>query len=580
MARPMSRMFTLWAPLATMVELELNGRRHVMAPQARGRFTIELDVTADDTYYFVLDGGKPRPDPRSAFQPHGVHGPSQVVDHGAFDWSDSGWRGFPLREALIYEMHVGTFTPEGTFAAAAGRLDHLVELGVNTVEIMPVAEFAGARGWGYDGVDLYAPHHVYGGPYGLKTLIDACHARGLAVVMDVVYNHVGPEGDYLSACGLYFTSRYSTPWGGAMNFDGPGSDDVRAFVLDNVTMWLRDYHCDGLRLDAVHAIVDTSAVTILEAIATRVARLASQLGRDLWVIAESDLNDPRLVRRREHGGCGIDAQWSDDFHHALHALLTGERNGYYQDFGGVHDVAAALEHAFVYRGRYSRYRQRRHGRSIGGLPLTSFLGYAQNHDQVGNRAVGERLCHLVSPGRARLAAALVLLSPFVPLLFQGEEWAASSPFQYFTDLGDRWLRRSVSEGRRHEFADFGWDPKLVPDPQDVATFMRSKLDWDELGDGEHAAMLRWYRDLIALRRSTPALHGGDASHVHTRCDPAQPLIVYANAGLVVAGNLGATPVRVPEAEGGELLMASAEVRRDGGAQKLAADAVGVWRSPG
>ena len=573
----MTRTMRVWAPQARSVEIEVNGRRHVMAPEERGWFAVEIDIGVDDAYMFVLDGGRPRPDPRSAHQPHGVHGPSQVVDHDGFRWSDGAWRGLALRDAVIYELHTGTFTPEGTFSAAVDRLDHLVDLGVDAVEIMPVAEFAGRRGWGYDGVDLFAPHHAYGGPDGLKTLVDACHRRGLAVIMDVVYNHVGPEGNYLGEYGPYHNGRYSTPWGDAMNYDGPGSDDVRGFALDNATMWLRDYHCDGLRLDAVHAIFDMSAVHLLEAIATRVAQLAAELGRQLWVIAESDLNDPRVVRDRDHGGYGIEAQWSDDFHHALHALLTGERGGYYADFGDAGDVTAALEHAFVYTGQYSRYRQRSHGRSIGSLPLTAFLGYAQNHDQVGNRAAGERLAHLVPPARARMAAALVLLSPFVPLLFQGEEWAASAPFQYFTDLGDDWLRRFVSEGRRHEFAGFGWDPKDVPDPQDVATFMRSKLDWDEVERGEHAAMLRWYRDLIALRRATPALRSGDAAQVRTRCDPDQPLIVYGNAGLVVACNLGTTPACVPEADGAELLLGSSGMRA-GAAPELPPDAVAVWRS--
>jgi len=567
--------FRVWAPAARSVEIQLAGRRHVMAPQERGWSAADIAVRADDTYAFVLDGGDPLPDPRSPHQPHGVHGPSQLVDHAAHAWSDHGWRGFPLADAVIYELHIGTFTGEGTFDAAIERLDHLTALGVNAVELMPVAEFPGTRGWGYDGVDLFAVHHAYGGPAGLHRFVDACHARGLAVVMDVVYNHVGPEGNYLGSFGPYFTARYGTPWGDAVNYDGAGSDTVRAFVIENVEMWLREYHCDGLRLDAVHAIVDTSATHLLEAIARRVDELGDELQRTLWVIAESDLNDPRLVCGRELGGYGVHAQWSDDFHHALHAALTGERNGYYADFGSVEDIAVALRAAFVYRGQYSRFRDRRHGRDIGDLPLTRFLGYAQNHDQVGNRAAGDRLAHLVSAGRARIAAALVLLGPFVPLVFQGEEWAASSPFQYFTDLGDRWLRRSVSEGRRSEFASFGWRPEDVPDPQSLATFERSKLDWNELGTPEHASMLHWYSELVALRRATPALRNGDASEMRTRTDAERGLLVYVNAGIVVACNLGSDALVVGEATGCERLMCSAD---SSDTSEVPPDGVCVWRN--
>ncbi|HEX6538477.1 MAG TPA: malto-oligosyltrehalose trehalohydrolase [Candidatus Dormibacteraeota bacterium] len=557
----MTRGFAVWAPHARSVEVELRGGRAAMSPAAMGWFTADLDAAPGDDYWFVLDGGPRRPDPRSQHQPEGVLGPSRLVDHSAFAWTDAGWRGFDLRDAVLYELHVGTFTPQGTFTAAIERLDHLVELGVNAVELMPVAEFSGMRGWGYDGVDLFAPHHAYGGPDGLKALVDASHARGLAVVMDVVYNHLGPEGNYLADFGPYFTGAYATPWGPAVNYDGGGSDEVRGFVIDNALMWLRDYHFDGLRLDAVHAIIDTSAVHILEAIAGRVAELAADLGRTLWVVAESDLNDPRLVREPERGGHGLTAQWSDDFHHAVQALLTGDCGGYYADFGDIESVALALRQAFVYAGRYSRYRGHTFGRSIGDVPLTRFVGYAQNHDQVGNRATGERLCHLVSGGRARIAAALALLSPFVPLVFQGEEWAASSPFQYFTDLGDPALRRAVSEGRRSEFAVFGWDPAQVPDPQDPATFARSVLRWDELSQEEHASMLGWYRELIALRRATPGLRGGDARQVYTRCDPDARLLVYANAGIVVACNLG-TEVAFIDEVGGEA---------------VAPDAAAVWR---
>ena len=557
----MSRVLTVWAPRARSVEVALRGRRTAMTAAAMGGISAALDAGPGDDYWFLLDGGPRRPDPRSQHQPEGVQGPSRLVDHSAFPWTDAGWRGLELRDAILYELHVGTFTAEGTFAAAIDRLDHLVRLGASAVELMPVAEFSGVRGWGYDGVDLFAPHHAYGGPDGLKALVDACHARGLAVVMDVVYNHLGPEGNYLADFGPYFTSAYATPWGPAINYDGAGSDEVRRFVIDNALTWLRDYHCDGLRLDAVHAIIDTSAVHILESISGRVAELAADLGRTLWVVAESDLNDPRLVREPERGGYGLTAQWSDDFHHSLHALLTGETVGYYVDFGGIEDVAEALRHAFVYAGRYSEYRERTFGRAIGDLPLSRFLGYAQNHDQVGNRAAGKRLCHLVSRGRARMAAALALLSPFVPLVFQGEEWAASTPFQFFTDYGDPELRRAVSVGRRNEFRAFGWDPARVPDPEDPATFARSVLRWDELGGDEHASMLGWYRELIALRRATPGLCSGDPAQVYARCDAAARVLVYANAGIVVACNLGTDVAYIDEV----------------GGDAVAADGVRVWR---
>ncbi|HEX9969988.1 MAG TPA: malto-oligosyltrehalose trehalohydrolase, partial [Acidimicrobiales bacterium] len=381
--------FEVWAPAATRVEVEVGGARVPMAPVPGrpGRWAAEVeDAGPGVAYAFVLDGGEPVPDPRSPSQPEGVFGPSVVVDHTAFPWTDTGWRGIHLPSAVLYELHVGTFTPEGTFEAVIEKLDHLVDLGVTAVELLPVNEFSGTRGWGYDGVDLWAPHHHYGGPEGLKLLVDACHHRGLGVILDVVYNHLGPAGNYLGQFGPYFTDRYHTPWGDAVNLDGPGSDEVRAFFVDNACMWLRDYHFDGLRIDAVHALVDTSATHLLEEMAVAVERLAAEQGRPLFLIAESDLNDPRVVRRREVGGYGIDAQWSDDFHHALHAVLTGERDGYYADFGSLGQLAKSLRQAYVYDGGYSPHRRRRHGRSPAGLPPTRFLGYLQNHDQVGNRA--------------------------------------------------------------------------------------------------------------------------------------------------------------------------------------------------
>jgi maltooligosyltrehalose trehalohydrolase len=421
----MSRI-SVWAPTPQRVEVVTAEGRVPMERDERGWWHARLDGAAGIDYAFSLDGGPARPDPRSPWQPHGIDGPSRTIDH-EFEWTDHGWHGRPPAGSVLYELHVGTFTPEGTFESTIERLDHLVELGVTTVELMPVAEFSGERGWGYDGVDLYAPHHAYGGPEGLKRLVDACHSRGLAVVLDVVYNHLGPAGNYLREFGPYFTDRYSTPWGDAVNFDDAHSNEVRAFFVDNALMWLRDYHFDGLRIDAVHAIVDTSATHILEEMAARVDELEGEVGRTLALIAESDLNDPRIVTPREAGGYGIDAQWSDDFHHALHALLTGERDGYYSDFGAVAHLAAALTNAFVYAGDYSPYRKRRHGRVPVGLSGNRFLGYLQNHDQVGNRAVGERSSALMSRDLLKVGAALVLTAPFVPMLFMGEEWGASTP---------------------------------------------------------------------------------------------------------------------------------------------------------
>ncbi|MGH9000409.1 MAG: malto-oligosyltrehalose trehalohydrolase [Acidimicrobiia bacterium] len=553
--------FTVWAPNAAAVAVVTRHGRHPMTARLGGWWRADVDAAEPGTTYkFSLDGGPPLPDPRSPFQPEGPHGPSQTVDHDAYRWSDLHWTGgVPLSAAVVYELHVGTFTTDGTFDSAIEGLDHLVDLGVTHVELLPVCEFPGVRGWGYDGVDLFAPHHAYGGPEGLKRLVDACHAKGLAVLVDVVYNHLGPDGNYLGAYGPYFTDVYSTPWGQAVNFDGPGSDEVRAFVVDNALGWLRDYHADGLRIDAVHAIFDRSAVHILEELTGRVGRLASELGRHLVVIPESDLNDPRLVRSVEAGGYGLDAAWSDDFHHALHSVLTDERAGYYGDFGGFAPLAAALERAYVYQGDYSAYRGRRHGRPATGVSGHRFLGYLQNHDQVGNRATGERSAALMSTGRLKVAAALVCCSPFVPMLFAGEEWAVSSPFQYFTDHQDPDLGRAVSEGRRREFADFGWAPDTVPDPQDPETFARSKLDWAELAKEPHAGILAWHRDLLALRRRLPALSDGRLDLVRTVDDTELGIFVLERGrDVAVAVNLAGERRRIHVGGDPTILLASEE----------------------
>jgi maltooligosyltrehalose trehalohydrolase len=453
-----------------------------------------------------------------------------------------------------------------------------VDLGVTHIELMPVAEFSGTHGWGYDGVDLYAPHHAYGEPDDLKRLVDATHARGLAVILDVVYNHLGPAGNYLARFGPYFTQRYATPWGEAINFDGPQSDEVRQFFCDNALMWLRDYHFDGLRIDAVHAILDTSAIHFLEQLACEVGELQAQTGRHLALIAESDLNDPRIIRPREIGGYGMHAQWSDDFHHALHCVLTGERAGYYRDFGSLADLAKALQRVFVYDGRYSAFRRRRHGRPPSGLSGHSFLGYLQTHDQIGNRAKGERSSHLMSAGRLKIAAALVLTAPFIPTLFQGEEWGATSPFLYFTDHDDPELARNVTEGRRREFAAFGWNPEEIPDPQAVETFERSKLKWSEHEAEPHAGLLAWHRRLIELRREIPALSDGRLDRVGVNFDEEGKWLVVRRGPVAVACNLNqmTRQVPVPAKPGSRLLLASQnEVRLFQDTVELPSDSIAI-----
>ena len=528
-----------------------------------------------DDYAFEIDGAGPFPDPRSVWQPAGVHGPSRLVDHERFEWHDQDWAGVDVRDGVIYELHVGTFSARGDFDGVVERLDHLVDLGVTAIELLPVNEFSGERNWGYDGVDLFAAHHAYGGPDGLKRLVDECHARGLAVVLDVVYNHLGPEGNYLGRFGPYFTGFYATPWGDAVNYDRADSHEVRRFAIDNALMWLRDFHVDGLRLDAVHAIIDTTATHLLEEIAVAVAELSAEIGRPLTVIAESDQNDPRLCRTRDRGGYGVHAQWSDDLHHALHSVLCGETDGYYEDFGSVAQLARALGHGWVYAGDWSEHRRRFHGRPPDGISGTHLLAYSQNHDQVGNRAIGDRLSSQLTEGQLQVAAALVLTSPFVPMLFQGEEWACTSPFQYFTDHQDPELGRAVAQGRRAEFVAFGWEPDEVPDPQDPVTFERSRLDWTQLGEPRHAAMLEWYRSLIALRLAHPDLGPGSLGTVVDHDDDARWLVVHRGA-LRVAVNLADAPSEVP-CDPGEVLVASVPVERadEGAGLVLPAHSVAV-----
>jgi len=531
--------FAVWAPRARGVELFLRNARHEMTRDNRDWFRLEVDdAVVGEPYGFCLDGGPPRPDPRSQSQPDGVHGLSRTVDHQSFEWHDQGWRGISLRGSILYELHIGTFTPQGTFDAAIERIPHLVDLGIDAIELLPVAEFSGTRGWGYDGVDLFAPHQSYGSVDGLKRLVDACHRSGIGVVLDVVYNHLGPAGNYLNEFGPYFSDHHQTNWGDAVNFDGPGSEEVRAFVIDNALMWLRDYHIDGLRIDAVHAIVDESAHHILEELAVEVDVLAAHTRRPLFLIAESDLNDPVFVRSRDAGGYGMDAVWADEWHHALHSALTGERAGYYEDFGTLELLAKALRQAWVHDGTWSQYRQRHHGQPITGLAGHRFVVCTQNHDQIGNRAAGERSTALMNDGRLRVAAALLLTAPFTPMLFQGEEWGAGAPFLYFTDHEDPDLGRAVSEGRRREFAPFGWKPEDVPDPQSWSTFERSRLDWSELDRAPHRSLHAWYSQLIALRRQILDLSNPRLADIAVQVDEEQPTLAITRGSVRIFVNLG------------------------------------------
>ena len=506
--------FAVWAPHATGVSVRIAdgpaAGDHQLRLRDDSRGTYELLVPgarAGDRYGFVLDGGDPLPDPASRAQPDGVHALSEVVDPTAFTWSDATWRGLPLADFVIYELHVGTFTPAGTFDAVIGRLAELRAMGITAIELMPVASFPGRRNWGYDGAHLYAPQASYGGPEALRRLVDAAHAQGLAVVLDVVYNHVGPEGNYLDRFGPYSTDAYRTPWGRAMNYDGAGSDEVRRWAHDNALYWVSEFHVDALRLDAVHGIYDFGALAFLEALSDEVHELGRRLGRKVQLMAESDLNDPRLIRPPQEGGYGMDAQWADDFHHTLHAVLTGECSGYYRSFRGVATMADVYREPFFYAGRYAPHRDRTHGRPSVGLPRQRFIVCSQNHDQVGNRPLGERLAALVPPDRQRLAAALVLLSPYIPLLLMGEEYGETAPFLYFIHHGDPALAESVREGRKREYDEIGRLEHQV-DPQSEQTFERSRITWSQR-DGAGAPLLSLYTDLLALRREEHVLRPGE-----------------------------------------------------------------------
>ncbi|MAY98585.1 MAG: malto-oligosyltrehalose trehalohydrolase [Nocardioides sp.] len=547
--------FEVWAPRPGLVRLECDGATHEMERDADGWWRADVPVSGEADYGFLLDDDPtPRPDPRSRRQPDGVHGLSRTYDPATFAWTDQGWTGRQLAGSVVYEMHVGTFTPSGTLDSAIERLDHLADLGVDLVEVMPVNAFNGTHNWGYDGVGWHAVSETCGGPAAYQRFVDACHARGLGVVQDVVHNHLGPSGNYLPLFGPYLKDGRNT-WGDLVNLDGEGSAHVRRFILDSALMFLRDYHVDGLRLDAVHALHDSSPVHLLEQLAVEVDALSAHQRRPLSLIAESDLNDPVMIRPRGAGGHGLTAQWSDDFHHAVHVALTRETDGYYADFEPLSALQKVVERGFFHDGTFSSFRDRDHGVPVDTEHTATwrFVVCSQNHDQVGNRARGDRVTEVLDEDQLGCAAMLVLLGPFTPMLFQGEEWAASTPFAFFTSHPEPELGRAPAEGRLAEFERMGWDPAVVPDPQDPETFKRSRLDWDEAQGGRHARVLALYRALGALRRARPELT--DPSFAATRCevDEASRLVLLWRRDTLVALNLGERTLTVPDLAG-ELLL--------------------------
>lgn len=498
-----SATFRVWAPRAGKLDLRLMREGHddviEMQVDEQGYFSTTVqNVQAGTKYFYVINNEKERPDPASRSQPLGVHGPSEVIDPNAFVWHDSEWRGLKIEDCIIYELHIGTFTLEGTFEAAIEKLDHLKGLGITCIQVMPIAQFPGERNWGYDGVSLFAPQNSYGGVEGFKKLVDACHVRGLALCLDVVYNHLGPEGNYLSDFGPYFTGKYNTPWGDAVNYDDMGSNKVRKWMVDNGLYWMTEYHVDALRLDAIHAIHDSSAVHFLAQFNEKLKSQAKVLGRNLVTIAESDLNDVKVVLPISEGGYGFDAQWSDDFHHAVHAKLTGEDQSYYQDYSGLKDIATTLSNPFLYEGQYSAFRQRRYGSSAGNRSAEAFIVCTQNHDQVGNRALGDRLSSMISFEMQKLKAVLQLINLYTPMLWMGQEYGEEAPFQYFIDHGDEGLVKSVREGRKREYISVR--PDLIPDPDARETFEHSKLHWEKTSEPKEQFLLALYSDLLSLRR--------------------------------------------------------------------------------
>jgi len=581
--------YDVWAPKASSVRLSLDGEVHPMTADDGGWFRAPsgLDEGAGHRYGFLLDDAEqPLPDPRSRRQPDGVHGLSETVDLDAFAWTDRDWTGRQLAGSVVYELHLGTFTPEGTLDSAIERLPHLVDLGVDLVELLPVNAVNGRWNWGYDGVDWYAVSEAYGGPEAYQRFVDACHAAGLGVVQDVVYNHLGPSGNYLPSFGPYLSSKHANTWGDNVNLDDDGAHEVREFILRNALMWLDAFHVDALRLDAVHALKDDSEVHLLEEMATRVQALSAHLRRPLTLIAESDMNDPRVVTPRDGGGYGpdhrrgygIDAQWSDDFHHAVHVALTGETTGWYEDFASLDSLAKVLTKGFFHDGTWSSFREKDHGHPVDTdrTPAWRLVVANQNHDQIGNRAVGDRLAGSLDDGQLVIAAALTLTSPFTPMLFMGEEWAASTPWQFFTSHPEPDLGEATAKGRIEEFAKLGWDESTVPDPQDPQTFERSKLDWSELEGGRHAVVLDAYRRLAALRRAEPDLTDPRLDRTSVEHDADARWLVLTRGELRVAVNFAEQPVTLDVAAD-EVLFASDVSVTAGGTLILPAHSVAVVR---
>lgn len=527
--------FTIWAPLAKNMEVKIinDKERYVeMTRDDKGYWRAKVwDIKPGDNYVYRLNGSDERPDPISYFQQDGVHGSSRIIDHNAFKWSDSAWKGIPLEEYIIYEMHPGTFTQEGTFYSAINRLDHLQDLGVTAIEAMPISQFPGARNWGYDGVYPFAVQNSYGGPDAFKSFVDACHKNHIAVILDVVYNHFGPDGNYLSMYGPYFTGKYRTPWGEALNFDGEYSDEVRNYFFQNAIHWIENYHIDALRLDAIHMIYDFSAKHFLEELNDHIKTFAKESGRNIYIIAESDLNDARIIAPKNTGGYNLAAQWSDDFHHSIHTLLTGEQGGYYMDFGKSSDLIDAYNNSFVYGGKYSPHRKRRHGNSALERPASQFVTFLQNHDQTGNRAFGERLSALASFEALKLAAGALLISPNIPMLFMGEEYGEDNPFQYFVSHSDEKLVEAVREGRKSEFASFNWKGEL-PDPQSEETFKRSIIDIEKKKRGKHKALFEFYKQLIKLRKEESALKNFGRDSVKAQSGMVEKVILLGRTGGV------------------------------------------------
>jgi len=524
--------FEVWAPTASKVQLSLDGQLLPMTPSARAGWW-ESDATGTD-YGFVLDDSTDvLPDPRSRWQPNGVHQPSRVYNDN-YQWNDSAWAGRELAGGVIYELHIGTFTPEGTLDSAIDRLDYLVDLGIDFVEVLPVNAFNGEHNWGYDGVFWFAVQQSYGGPEAYQRFVDACHARGLAVIQDVVYNHLGPSGNYLPQFGPYLLDASANNWGDSVNL---GEPEVRRYILDNALGWMRDYHVDGLRLDAVHALVDPTEEHLLRELSHETAALSAELGRPLTLIAESDLNDPVMIT--PHPGYGLDAQWSDDYHHAVHVALTGETTGYYADFEPLSALAKVATEGFFHNGTYSSFRERDHGQPIpSDVPTSRLVTFSQDHDQIGNRAIGDRLTESLDYGQLAIAAVLVLAGPYTPMLFMGEEWGASTPWQFFTSHPEKELGEATARGRIAEFEKMGWDPDVVPDPQDPETFTRSKLDWSELSEGDHARLLQLYKDLIALRRERSELRDTSFSSLSAEVDEATGYFRLDRGALSIVVNLG------------------------------------------